>query len=190
MKFAISALLSALFLTAALPAQTIELGQKVFLSREGEITVVIDAALAAQKMESPYVMFMAFFVAPAYQSLSIHRDDVALIYKGQEIKMPSYEEWRKKYRAAQSDLMIYNSLGKETLILSELRNFYFPWEYDFFSILGREQRLTDEGSFSGMIGFRTKLYFKNPGFKKGEEFVITVRDRKNPEITGSCAVVF
>jgi hypothetical protein len=42
---------------------------------------------------------------------------------------------------------------------------------------------------AGMVGFRTKLYFKNPGFKKGDQLVISVKDRKDPEIFGSCAVI-
>jgi len=45
-----------------------------------------------------------------------------------------------------------------------------------------------DGTFN--LGFRTRLYFKNPGFKKGDEIVITVKDDKNPELTGSCAVKF
>ncbi len=34
------------------------------------------------------------------------------------------------------------------------------------------------------------MYFKNPGFKKGDEIVIQVKDHANPEVTGSCAVKF
>lgn len=42
---------------------------------------------------------------------------------------------------------------------------------------------------SDSIGFMTKLYFKNPGFKKGDQIVIAVKDKKNPNVTGSCAVI-
>ncbi len=103
--------------------------------------------------------------------------------------MPSLEERRKEYKAAKTDLAQYLALGKETLVLSQLRNYRFQWDLDFFPVLGREPRPTDQGSFAGPIGFKTKLYFKNPGFKKGDELVIKVTDSKNPSLTGSCAVV-
>jgi hypothetical protein len=35
----------------------------------------------------------------------------------------------------------------------------------------------------------TSLYFKNPGFAKGDKLTIKVRDMKNPELTGECEVV-
>lgn len=169
--------------------QTIDLGQSVFLSREEDIIVAIDAALAVRKIDSPYIMFMAYFLARGYDSLSIHRDDVSLIYKGQEYKMPTFEEWRKVYRAAQNDVTLYNTMGKEALVNSELRNYSFPLGSDFFPLLSGGARLTEEGSLAGTIGFRTKLYFKNPGFKRGDELVIVVKDRKNPEIKGTCGVI-
>jgi len=177
------------FLAGAGFGQTIDEGQSVFISREGDILVAIDAALAVRKMDSPYIMFVAFFLAMGNDSLSIHRDDVTMIYKDQEYKMPTLQEWRKEYRAAQNDMTIYNSLGKEALANSELRHYSFPSDYDFFPVLGRGQRQTDEGSLAGTIGFRTKLYFKNPGFKKGDELVIVVKDRKNPDIKGTCGVL-
>jgi hypothetical protein len=189
MKTISSSLILIFFLAGAGFDQTIDEGQSVFISREGDILVAIDAALAVRKMDSPYIMFVAFFLAMGNDSLSIHRDDVKMIYKDQEYKMPTLQEWRKEYRAAQNDMTIYNSLGKEALANSELRHYIFPWDYDYFPILGRGQRQTDQGSLAGTIGFRTKLYFKNPGFKKGDEFVIVVKDRKNPEITGSCGVL-
>jgi hypothetical protein len=42
---------------------------------------------------------------------------------------------------------------------------------------------------SGKWGFMTPLYFKNPGFAKGDKLTIKVRDIKNPEITGECDIV-
>jgi hypothetical protein len=103
--------------------------------------------------------------------------------------MPTFEEWRKVYRAAQNDVTLYNTMGKEALVNSELRNYSFPLGSDFFPLLSGGARLTEEGSLAGTIGFRTKLYFKNPGFKRGDELVIVVKDRKNPEIKGTCGVI-
>jgi len=186
----ISASLILIFLLAGAGfGQTIDEGQSVFISREGDILVAIDAALAVRKMDSPYIMFVAFFLALGNDSISIHREDVTMIYKDQAYKMPTLEEWRKEYRAAQNDMTIYNTLGKEALANSELRHYSFPSDYDYFPVLGRGQRQTDQGSLAGTIGFRTKLYFKNPGFKKGDELVIVVKDRENQEIRGTCAVL-
>ncbi len=38
-------------------------------------------------------------------------------------------------------------------------------------------------------GFMSPLYFKNPGFVKGDKLTIKVRDAKNPAVTGECEVV-
>lgn len=182
-----SVLLALLILAGAGFAQTIELGQTFFLGREGDIIVAIDTTVAVRKIDSPYIMFMAFFVARGNDNRSIHRDDVTMIYKGQEYKMPTYKEWRKEYNAEGSDMTIYDTLGKENLAnSSELRLYSFPSDTDYFASWGLR---TDEGSLTKTVGFRTNLYFKNPGFKKGDELIIMVKDRKNPEIKGTCGVL-
>ena len=189
MKIMRLALLGVLALSATAFGQTTDLGQSVFSSNQGEIVMTIDAALAVRKLDSPYVMFMAYLVVMGGQSVTVHRDDVTMTYNGQEYKMPSLKEWRDKYNGAQGDITFYNRMGKETLVLSHLREYDFPWDQDFFPVLGPGPLPTDQGSMAGMVGFRTKLYFKNPGFKKGDQIVISVKDRKDPEIVGSCAVI-
>ena len=189
MKILRLALFSVLALSAAAFGQTTELGQHVFISNQGEITLAIDAAMAVRKLDSPYVMFVAFMVVEGNQEVVVHRDDVTLTHNGKDYGMPSLKEWRDSYKGAQGDATQYSRLGKETLALSRLRDYGFPSDQDFFPILGRGPLPVDQGSFSGMVGFRTKLYFKNPGFKKGDQIVISVRDRKAPEIVGSCAVI-
>jgi hypothetical protein len=174
---------------AVASAQTTELGQGVFTSSQGDIILTIDAALAIRHLDSPYVMFMAFMVAKGGISAAVDRNDVKMTWNGQEYQMPSLQEWRKNYKGAQSDMGKYRSLGKATLISSSLSMYGFPWDQDFFPILGRGPLPTDVGSMAGQIGFRTKLYFKNPGFKRGDQIIISVRDKKNPDITGSCAVI-
>jgi len=49
--------------------------------------------------------------------------------------------------------------------------------------------VTDVASFSGFIGFKSKFYFKNPGFQKGDQLVIKVKDRKNPQIAGEVEAI-
>jgi hypothetical protein len=189
MKTFTSVLLGILLLGAAGAAQTTELGQSVFTSTMGDITLTIDAALAVRKINSPYVMFVAYMVVRGDLSVAVDRKDVTLTYNGQEYKMPSLEEWRKSYKNAQGDMTQYRSLGKDSLILSQLSTYKFQGDQDFFPILGRGALPTEVGSMSDSIGFRTKLYFKNPGFKHGDQIVISVKDKKNPNVVGSCAVI-
>ena len=189
MKILRSALLGVLVLAATVFAQTIDLGQNVFMSNQGQIVLTIDAALAVRKLDRPYVMFVAFMVVTGGQSVVVDRNDVTMTYNGQEYQMPSLKEWRSDYKGAQGDLALYNRLGKATLALSRLNQYEFPYDQDFFPILGRGPLPTDQGSAAGMVGFRTKLYFKNPGFKLGDQIVISVKDKNNPDIVGSCAVI-
>ncbi len=178
------------FVLATAYPQTIDLGQSVFYNDEGDIIMAADAGLAVRKLDSPYVMFMAYMVARANQSLSVHRDDVTMVYNGQEYKMPSLKELREKYKGEMNDMNTYRRLGKEALIFSKMKFYNFPTDSDFFPVLGTRSALpVDEGSMANQIGFRTKFYFKNPGFKKGDQLVLKVHDRKNPELVGSVAVI-
>jgi hypothetical protein len=170
-------------------AQTIDLGQDLFFNNEGEIVVCVDAALAVRKLDSPYVMFMVYMGSKSQATISVHRDDVAMVYKGQEYLMPSMEEWRQEYRGANHDVNLYQRLGKEALAQSQMRYWKYRWDYDFFPVLGIGSLPSEQLSMSGTIGARTKFYFKNPGFQKGDELAIRVKDHKNPEIIGFCAVV-
>jgi hypothetical protein len=181
--------LAAVFFLGIASAQTVDLGQNLFFNNEGDIVVCVDAALAVRRLDSPYVMFMMFMGAKSQTSVSVNRDDVVMVYKGQEYKMPTMEEWRKEYQGAQHDYDLYRRLGKDSLALSQMRFWRFPWDYDFFPVLGTGALPSDQLSMSGNIGARTKIYFRNPGFQKGDELAIKVKDHKKPEITGFCAVV-
>jgi hypothetical protein len=178
-----------LFISAAVFAQTEDLGQSVFYNSEGAIALAIDAGLAVRKLDSPYVMFMLFMASQVKSNLSVQRDDIVMIYKGQEYKMPSLEEWRKDYKGAQNDIEFYARLGKESLASSKMRFYNFNWAYDFYPVLGRGPLPADELSMANNIGAKTKIYFKNPGFQKGDELIIKVKDHKNPEYNGFCAVI-
>jgi hypothetical protein len=179
-----------LFLCAATYPQTQDLGWGVFYNDEGAIVMAVDASLASLRLNSPYVMFMVFMAPKGDQSISVNRDDVVMVYQGKEYKMPSVIELRHKYADERKDLDIYRRLGKESIILSNMRVYTFAWDYDFFPVLGgRGAQLTDEGSMGRGYGFRTELYFKNPGFKKGDQILIKVRDRKDPTLTGEVAAI-
>ena len=179
-----------LLVAATCAPQTQDLGQGIFYNNEGAILIAVDAGVAIRKIDSPYVMFMAFMAASGNESMAVDRADVVMIYKDVEYKMPVYKEFQKTYSARRNDLTLYRNLGKEALALSPLRLIRFPEAGDFFPVLGRmAQSITNKGSMAGTFGFKTKLYFKNPGFKTGDTLVIKVRDKKNPELVGAVAVV-
>lgn len=181
-----------LCLLIAAPAvpQTQDLGQGVFYNNEGAILIAVDAGVAIRKINSPYVMFRVFMGAAGGGDIAVNRADVVMIYKDVEYKMPAYKEFQNAYSARENDLTLYRNLGKESLALSPMRNFRFPDTADFFPVLGQAgSSLTNEGSMAGTTGFRTTLYFKNPGFKSGDMLVIKVTDKKKPELMGAVAVV-
>lgn len=124
--------LAVMFILGAGFAQTLDLGQNLFFNNEGQIVVSVDAALAVRKLDSPYVMFMLFMGSKSQGNISVHRDDVVMVYKGQEYHMPSIEEWRKEYQGANHDFDLYQRLGKDTLALSQMRFWQYRWDYDFF----------------------------------------------------------
>ncbi len=48
---------------------------------------------------------------------------------------------------------------------------------------------TEQGTLEGIVGFKTRLYFENPGFKAGDQLVIMACDTKNPELKGTCTIL-
>ena len=176
-------------LAMLLPAQTIDLGSNVFFNNEGAINIAADAGIASRYLDSPYVMFVLYMGVDEKVAATIRRDDVILVYQDKEYKMPSIKELRANYNQDNRDQSVYDQLGKETLVLSEMRIYRFQWDYDFFPARNQNIRVTDEGDMRNIIGFKTKVYFKNPGFKKGDALVIKVKDKKDPEIWGAVAVI-
>ena len=104
--------------------------------------------------------------------------------------MATVEEIGAKYNGGQNDWGLYERAGKESLILSKMRYWRYQLGTDFFPLPSRNIMAVGEGSMAGNLGFRTRVYFKNPGFKKGDELVIRVKDKSDAAIQGSCAVKF
>jgi len=179
-----------LWTTVAPGVQTQDMGQGVFYSNQGAIVVAVDAVVADQKLDKPYVMFMVYMGTSGNENIKVTRDDVTMIYNGQEYKMPTVKEFNANYRGQQNDWELYLRAGKESLVLSKMRYWRYQSDTDFFPLPVRNILGVNEGSLAGNLGFRTRFYFKNPGFKKGDEIVIQVKDHANPELTGSCAVKF
>ena len=183
------ALLCVLLATAAW-AQTEDLGLGAFANPKGPIKLAVDARLADFNPSSPYVMLVLYMAAGSSdQNITVNRKDVVMIYKGQELAMPTVSEFRAGYGGELRDLDFDKHLGKEGIVSSWIRFYEFPIRQEFFPALKINSSVAvDEGSMTNFVGFRTRAYFKNPGFQKGDKFVIRVRDKKNPELTGEVEV--
>jgi hypothetical protein len=189
MKFLRRALLI-LFVCAAAYPQTQQLGEGMYFSESGDIALGVDATVAVRRINSPYVMFMAFMAAKGDKSLTVHREDVTMIYKGQEYHMPALKEIGKAYKGEKEDAGLYSRFGKELLLFDKLRYYKFPYQSEFYPTPGFGPTVwVDEGNMTALVGFKTKLYFKNPGFQKGDEVTFKIFDRKHPESTAEITVV-
>ena len=179
-----------LVVSVLIVAQTEHLGQHVYYNSEGGINMAVDAGLAVQRLDSPYVGFALYVGGDEGVNATINRKDVILIYNGQEYHMPDIKTFRSEYRFDVRDQRYYDTFagGIESLIGSYMRLYEFQWNLDFFPTRSSGKLVTDEISLSPHIAMITGAYFKNPGFKVGDTFVIKVTDKNNPSISGSCAV--
>ena len=191
MKYARILLAGLLLVTAANAQATKDLGQGAFANESGAILVAVDAAMVNQAKNSPYVMFVVFLASrDVNQPITVAAKDVVMVYKGQEYRMPSVKELRSEYQGGVRDVDFYRHLGKEGIMASWVRFYDFPEKSNFFPPQNLGAPLAaDEGYMLGDKGFLTPLYFKNPGFAKGDTLTIKVRDKKNAELTGECDVV-
>jgi len=182
--------LMVLVLAAAAYPQTKDLGMGAFSSQSGAILMTVDAALVNRDLGSPYVMFLAFMASSGDRALAVAAKDVVMVYKGQEYRMPSLEELRSNYRGQIRDMDFYRHLGKEGINASWIRYYEFPEKSNFFPPLTTSAPLaSSEGHMASKLGFMTPLYFKNPGFAKGDKLTIKVYDKKDASLTGECEVV-
>jgi hypothetical protein len=171
--------------------QTRDFGMGTFANEKGPIQVAVDASLVDFQIDKPYVMF-AIYMAPKSenQNIVVSRDTLVMVYQGQEYKMTPYKELHENYGAEIHDLDFYRHLGKEGLIATWIRFYSFPQKADFFPPQSLSSSLAvDEASMYGFIGFRTKAYFKNPGFKKGDTMTFRVWDKKDSTLSGEVDVV-
>jgi hypothetical protein len=171
--------------------QTVDLGLGAFANEKGPILIAVDAALVNQDLKTPFAMFMLFVGAGDKESsYTIAAKDVIMVYKGQEYHMPKLAELREEYRGQVRDMNFYRQLGKEGVIASWVRFYEFPERANFFPPLTLRSTLAvTEGHIAAFNAFMTPIYFKNPGFAKGDTLTIKVQDVKNPAITGECEVV-
>ena len=175
----------------AQPVQTEDLGMGAFANERGPILLAVDAALVDFQINSPYVMFVVYMASKNQnQDIVVGRDTIVMNYNGQEYKMATLRELRDNYKGTIHDIDFYRHLGKEGIISAWVRFYNFPQRADFFPPLTMRGTLAvDEGSMYSFTGFRTKVYFKNPGFKMGDKLTFKVWDKKNPSIVSQVDVV-
>ena len=180
-----------LILTAAVYPQTKDLGMGSFANENGAILMAVDSALVDWSMKKPYVMFILFMgSADKTSSIAVAAKDVVMVYKGEEYHMPSFAELREKYTGEIRDLDFYRHLGKEGIISSWVRLYDFPDQGYYFPPMTRSSApAVKEAHMTALNGFESPIYFKNPGFAKGDKLTIKVKDIKNPELTGECEIV-
>jgi len=193
MKPVICAVLLVVACAMALPQdQNKQLGQGVFYNASGKIAIGIDATIADMRLKSPYIMFMGYFVAKEanIESYAVNRNDVIMAYKGQEYHMASIKDVEEKYREIREDINLERRFNKEGLLFGNMQAYAFPYENDFFPGPGPNQPLSvNSGQVTGFVGFKTKLYFKNPGLAKGDELIIKIVNEHNLELYGQVKVV-
>lgn len=180
-----------LFLVAAAYPQSKDLGMGSFANEAGPILVAVDAQLVGRSIHRPYVMFFLFLGGKEKEMpITVAAKDVVMVYNGQEYHMPKLADLREHYRGEMRDLGFYRRMGKEGIIASWLRFYTFPNEGNFFPLItARSGIAATEGHLIALNGFMTPIYFKNPGFAKGDKLAIKVRDVKNPDITGEVEVI-
>jgi len=180
-----------LLLCATAFGQTENLGLGAFANEHGAILVAVDAALVDFQMDRPYVMFVIYMAAKNQnQDIVVGRDTIVMVHQGNEYKMPSFKELRENYKGEIRDIDFYRHLGKEGIISSWVRLYNFPQRADFFPPNTQSAPLSvDEASMYSFVGFRTKIYFKNPGFKKGDKVTFKVWNKKDPKVKGEVEVV-
>ncbi len=180
-----------LLCAAAYAQKTDDLGLGAFASERGPILLAVDAALVDFQINSPYVMFVLYMAAKGQnQEIVVSQDTIAMVYGGRESKMVPLRELRQNYQGEIHDIDFYRHLGKEGIIGSWVRLYNFPQRSDFYPALTmRAEPAVDEGWMYGFNGFRTKAYFKNPGFKKGDKVTFRVWDKKDPKIASQVEVV-
>jgi hypothetical protein len=185
------ALLLCTFVYAQEMPATEDLGMGAFSNERGPILLAVDAALVDFQLERPYIMFVFYMASKSPgQDIVVSRDTITMVYQGQEYKMPTVKELRSNYKGEIHDVDFYRHLGKEGIISSWMRFYNFPQRADFFPSNTMGSTLAvNEGSMYSFTGFRTKVYFKNPGFKKGDKVTFKVWDKKDPKIASQIDVV-
>lgn len=170
--------------------KTRHLGNYSYINTDGEINIAVNAAVAAKNLNLQYLPFIAYMGCDVGSMAVIDRKSVVLLYKGKAYHLPTMKELRQNYNRDVMDMTLF-AREIEHIFPSEMSNYtYQPW-VDFCPARTEPRKVPSTTvTLSSSTGVKTKLYFKNPGIKKGDTAVLKVVDKKNPDIKGSITITF
>lgn len=170
--------------------KTRHLGNYSYINTDGKINIAVNAAVAAKNLNRKYIPLIAYMGCDVGSMAVVERKSVVLEYKGKRYYLPSMKELRQNYDRDVMDMTLF-AKEIEHIFPSEMSNYTFqPW-VDFCPARTEPRKLAPaEVTLTPTIGVKTKLYFKNPGIKKGDTAVLKVVDKKNPDISGSITITF
>ncbi len=181
--------LIAVMFTLSSFAGTRHLGNYSYINTDGKINIAVNAVVAAKFSNKSYLPFILYLGADKNVEAQIDRSTVVLIYKGKTYHMPSFKEWRQNYNEDVYDLALF-SKETEHIFPSEMDIYTFQKDVDFFPARNERTTVTNVITVTYRIGAVTKVYFKNPGIKKGDTAIIKVFDKKNKDIYGEVEIKF
>ncbi|NOZ13294.1 MAG: hypothetical protein GXO69_06550 [Acidobacteria bacterium] len=171
-------------------AKTRHLGNYSYINTDGKINIAVNAAVAAKNLNRTYLPFVAYLGTDSKITAVVNRSDIVLIYKGKTYHMPTFRELRQNYHRDVMDMTLF-SRETEHIFPSDMSKYQFQTNVDFFPARTEGNIVPSEMvTVSDTLGVRTKLYFKNPGIKKGEKAILKIRDSKNPDINGEITITF
>lgn len=183
-----SLILLTLVLAISLLAQTEYLGDGVFVNHEDKINVMVDTGMAAKYIDEDYVMFMVFMLMDKDMSANVDRKSVFIIYKGENLYMPEIKEFRENYTGDVRDRrMFQQTIQGDNYSTSQFGGFRVNWSHDFFPARNENKTPAERMTLSSSYVSKSKVYFKNPGFKAGDSVRLIVRGSENAAIIGSCS---
>ncbi|MCK7518515.1 MAG: hypothetical protein MZV64_12745 [Ignavibacteriales bacterium] len=171
--------------------QTVDHGLGAFSNESGAILMAVDAALVNRDVKEPvrHVLRLPGLQGPEPRRQGRgqgrgHGLQGAGIPHAVPVRAPGQVPWRDPGH----ELLPQAGQGGDHLLLgAPLR---LPRAVELLPPLTLNSPLAvREAYMLGQNGFMTPLYFKNPGFAKGDRLTIKVRDAKNPALTGECDVV-
>ncbi len=171
-------------------AKTRHLGNYSYINTDGRINIAINAAVAAKNSDRDYLPFVVYMGTDSGTTAVVNRADIVLIYKNKIYHMPTFKELRQNYHQDVMDMTLF-SREIEHIFPSEMSKYQFQANVDFFPARTEGNIVPSETvTITNTVGVRTKLYFKNPGIKKGGKVILKIRDTKNPDINGEITITF
>ncbi len=184
--FAIILMLSFVFMGSA---KTRHLGNFSYINTDGPINIAVNAVVAVKFNKKAYLPFILYLGGDKGVNATIDRKSIVMEYNGKTYHLPSYKEWRENYNEDVYDLSLF-SREPEHIFPSEMDIYQFQTNVDFFPARNEGVTITNVLSISYRIGAVTKVYFKNPGIKRGDTIKIKVFDKDNKSIYGEIEIKF